>query len=189
MQSKIEIYNLALGRLGVKPLVGETDRRHEADLCAMAYPVAVAEVLDMGNFACSIRRAELPKLAEAPAFGYAYAYALPADFLHLAALENEREPYVIENGALLTDAARCRMIYVGTVNDLSKFPVHVVNCIVVRLAAKLATALTNNLKLAQAFLSEFEQIALPAAMAVDNFQRYRDPGSPYWGGLQHGRHQ
>ena len=89
MRSKVELFNQALGRLGIRPLTGPDDERQEAVFCNQFFDSALEEVLDMGSFGCSLKRASLARLSEAPAFGFRYAYALPSDFLHIVSMEKE----------------------------------------------------------------------------------------------------
>ena len=47
MKSKVELFNLALGRLGIRPLTGTEDARTEAVFCNQFFDSALEEVLAM----------------------------------------------------------------------------------------------------------------------------------------------
>lgn len=176
--TKIEIINMALGRVGLKTMRGPDDDREEASLCNRFFDSCVAEVLDLGNFLCSMRRVALARCVDAPAFGFAYAYALPADFLHLVELDGNL-PHSIENGRILTDCASCNIVYAAKLDDVSRLAPHLANCVSLLLASRIANA-SGMLKLSNALLGEFNGVALPAARTVDNYQKIKQVKPHYW---------
>ena len=177
---KTELYNHALGRLGIRPLTGSEDDRQEAVFCNRFFPLALSEVLDMGSFVCSLKRARLAKLNEKPDFGFEYAYALPGDFLHLVSMEEERAPFALEGARLLCDLECCNIVYARMISNAGELPPLVANCVVLNLAAKLATAVTNNPQLSGMFLQELYGTALPAARTADQMQKYTRRGNKDW---------
>lgn len=180
MKSKVELFNLALGRLGIRPLTGTEDARTEAVFCNQFFDSALEEVLDMGSLGCSLSRAPLARLAETPAFEFKYAYALPADFLHIVKLEEGDAPFCLERGRMLCNLERVNIQYVRKVSDVSELPPHVANCVALNLASKLATAVSNSPEMSQRFLNELYSTALPMARTTDRMQRFKHPGQRFW---------
>lgn len=180
MRSKVELFNQALGRLGIKPLTGPDDERQEAVFCNQFFDSALEEVLDSGSFGCSLKRASLARLSEAPAFGFRYAYALPSDFLHIVSMEKEDAPFALESGRLLSNLERVNLVYVRRLSDVSELPPHVANCVMLNLTAKVASAISNNPGLSQNFLQELYSTALPNARTADAMQRYNFRGNSFW---------
>ena len=177
--TKIELFNLALGRIGIRPLTGPDDERQEAVFCNQFFPSALDEVLDLASFACSLKRTILARLAEKPDFEFLYAYSLPTDFLHIVRMEKET-PFALESGRLLCNLEQCAILYVRRVKDTSELPPHAANCVVLNLAAKLATALSNNPSLAERMLNELYNIALPNARTSDTMQKHSFSGHSFW---------
>lgn len=77
--SELEIYNLALTRIGHEPLSSPTERGKGGDRCRLHYPVMRDTVLTAHPWNFAIRRAELAQLGVTPTFEFTYAFALPTD--------------------------------------------------------------------------------------------------------------
>lgn len=180
MRSKIDIYNGALGRIGVRPLTGPADQRDEAVACEKYYTAAVERVLAYSNFQCSVKRAELARILPHPPFGFKYNYELPPDFMHLTEAYRIRRDYSIEGGKFLTDNERCRIIYVRRIDNPAEFSPEVAECVILSLAAKLAAEFSNNPELPAKIIQELEGVALPHARTTDSMQARPDKGKPYW---------
>ena len=124
--SAVAICNLALARLGQKPITSiETPTGANADLCALHYPMTRRALLRgprVYNFAKKYAR--LTKSAtEIPAFGFASAFALPNNFLRLLGIGdvtiNNDTPaglYDLVNGFIYTDERDGVGINVDTIN-------------------------------------------------------------------------
>jgi hypothetical protein len=83
MASIIQICNMALSHIGAGPLISSIDPPDgsvEAGYCATFYDLARTELLEPGNWAFSLKRAELAELTNASE-AWTYAYALPSDCL------------------------------------------------------------------------------------------------------------
>lgn len=180
MRSKIDLYNQALGRLGVKSLVGPDDEKDTAVFCERFYVPAVEDVLDSNHFACSVTRANLARLDETPVYGFKYAYALPGDFLHLVQMEKD-VPFCIESGnRLLCNLEQCNVSYVKRITNPAEFSSWVAECIVLVLASKVAAAISDSPALSEKMLQEYLQVALPKARTADTKQAHVFHGNPYW---------
>ncbi len=186
MRSKVDIYNGALQRIGVRPLVGTSDERDEAVACGRSYEAAVEMVLSANNFQCSIRRARLARLAEAPVFGFTYQYELPADFLHLVELNRPDERgdgggYSIESGnRMLYSGEICEIIYVRRIDNPAEFSPEVARCVVLALASLIIPQFSENPDAGINILNELEQVALPRARTADNMQASMFRGRRFW---------
>lgn len=168
MFTKGDIFNLALDRIGSTVEVRSAgDETVEFRVCEREYAPALARVLNLFPWACCRKRAALPRLADAPAFGWAYAYKLPEDYIQLVSTE-EQEAFQIEGGAVLTNTVTCRIVYV-TGNVLPEnLAAHVADLLVLELAKRIVVPLTTSgtAKLQQ-MLQEMWQDAYPAAMATE----------------------
>ena len=79
----VTLCNAALARLGEARIVDLLDDNVAARACHAMLPIARAEVLRSHRWNFATARATLAALGEAPAFGYARAYGLPADNLRV----------------------------------------------------------------------------------------------------------
>lgn len=148
MASKVQIVNLALRKLGAGRITAITDETETARVMSDIYELVRKAELRRGLWGFSLKRDALPALAQAPSWGFAVAYTLPADFLRLVqvgdlysvpALDNyvnaDNSLWAVESGQLLTDlGAPLKIRYVRDVTDETQFdPLFCMS-----LAAKLA---------------------------------------------------
>jgi hypothetical protein len=79
------VINLALIRIGVKPIKSYTDNSPAAIVANACYSHILQRVLQEKDWRFAKLRATLTRHTIAPLYGYLYAYALPSDFLRLSA--------------------------------------------------------------------------------------------------------
>lgn len=77
--SVLQIYNLALSRIGQDTLASPDERGKPGNHCRINYPVVRDAVLRAHPWNFAVRRAELASLVFTPAFEFTYAFALPTD--------------------------------------------------------------------------------------------------------------
>jgi hypothetical protein len=77
------IVNLALLRVGAKPITSLTSNDANAIKAALIYPYAQKLVLQQKDWRFAKLRATLTRHSISPLYGYTYAYELPTDFLRL----------------------------------------------------------------------------------------------------------
>lgn len=112
-------------------------------------------------------RASIPATSTAPAFGFGYAYPLPADYLAMVEVGQfwaMYEPsdggpwFAIEGDEILTDeGSPLRIRYVRRIENAGLFPALFVEALACRLAAELAEPLTQSLQKRQAAWREHAQ--------------------------------
>lgn len=172
MFTRIDIYNMALDRLGSsEPVKSDGDTSLEKRLCEREYPGALEKVLAAYPWSCARKRATLARLADDPPFGWSHAYRLPADFLSLVRIDNNdcpRRKYEIEGPALLCDLERCNIVYVVNEIDASQLPAHVRDLVSIELARRIEPGLRNaGLQVSAQMIQEFWQDTWPLAMAAE----------------------
>jgi hypothetical protein len=164
MSSTIEICNLALTKLGAARITSLADDSKQARaLSAIFDPTRDAELV-AHPWSFAIVRAALPASSTAPAFGWARAYPLPADCLHLVQVGDSFSYYDsdaagpgfdVEGGAVLTDAVSPLLVrYTYRVTNSGLFPPLFVQSLACRLAFELAEELTQNLSKREAAWAE-----------------------------------
>jgi len=142
MASKVQICNLALTRIAASRISDFSDNTVEAKDCKAIYDLIAEDVMSMGDWPSTRRRATLAQLSTAPAFEYTYAYQLPTNPRCLRVISiNECKPgeidYTIENDQLLTNETSVSIKYSAFVDDPNKYDVYLRQAIVDRLAAEL----------------------------------------------------
>jgi len=167
-QSTISVWNQALARLGQTEMVNPDDNSPGAVLCRLHYEAALDDVLRLHHFNCALARAELARLADAPVFGWSYAYALPSDYIAILSMDNPAIKYKIEGNSLLTNAEAARIIYTRRLTDESKWSPGLRQCVVLLLAARIEPRLTQSS--GTGLLGELYNTALPLARAADAWE-------------------
>ena len=174
--SDIAICNRALDMLGADPIVSFDDATQVGRLCKRNYEPVRDAVLRAYPWNPAIRRAALPALAEAPAWGFAFQYALPEGpeplcCLRVLTIESESAgqaaEYRIEGRRILSDeGAPLRILYIAQITDPTRFGPLLADAIAARLAAELAYPLTASTSLGQAMGQSYRD-KLAEARAID----------------------
>lgn len=168
MADDISICNLALGEIGVPRITALTEASQPARYCALFYAQTRDEVLQAAPWAFAIKRVTLSRLADSPAFGWAFQYQIPTDCLAVLQLNawqasEARDLYEIEGDRLLTDAEEAQLRYTARIEDSEVFPPLFVQALYTKLASKLAQPLSGNRSLSGDLLGEFEKLVQPLA--------------------------
>ena len=150
MASNTELANLALAKLGAKRINDlDTDTTIEADECRTHFTTLRDALLRSHLWRFAKTRAVLSEDATAPAFGYAHAYNLPADFLRLWPNVFVEGTYALEGTQLLTNATAASIIYIRQVTDPTLFDPLFVSVFVLELAIALSMAIGQDKSLRQ----------------------------------------
>lgn len=175
-----EIANLALGRLTSSRINNLLQPDNDlSSQCNLLIGQAVDMVYVEHSWKGATKRAQLNKLTETPAFGFAYFYQMPTDWVRNPDQEREGQrsnidtggaEYTIEQDRLLTDAETVYMAYIARPDDVSKIRPYLRIAISLALAFLLTTALTSSESLAQRIAGEYGA-AMTAAIAADNLMR------------------
>tara|TARA_R110000751_G_scaffold47018_1_gene105422 strand:- start:2005 stop:2499 length:495 start_codon:yes stop_codon:yes gene_type:complete len=129
----------------------------QARACQSAYPLVRDEVLRAHPWNSAIARASLAKLSDAPSFGYAAQYQLPADCLRVVEVYDIPWPWVVEGRRLLTDGGSPLDIrYVRREEDVNQWDALLVNAVAARLAMELCEELTQSNTKRQIATQEYE---------------------------------
>lgn len=155
--------------------------------CKREIDAATATVLAAYPWNCCGRRANLNR-REAPAFGYARQFMLPADCLRVwtAVLDPDCAPWSVEGRGLLTDATAAGIVYSALV-PWPQVSADVETLVALRLAATIAQNVTENAaagdRLTQQYEMEFRRAKAADArerggdtLAVDSWTRARRGG-------------
>ena len=150
--SEVAICNLALQEIGRGMMITALDENSQAArTCKLRYPYARDAALRGYDWNFASARAQLPALADAPAFGFAKQYELPADCLRVRSLESgEAEDWRIEGRRILTNMGSPIFIqYTARVADPAQFDPLFVAALAARIAADVAVSLSESTSKAQ----------------------------------------
>ena len=172
MPSTVDIANFALNNLGASNISSLDENSKAARIVNQRYDAVRDAVFRAHPWNCLIERAQLAQDTDAPAFGYAYQYALPTNPYCLRVLEfsngtlsypqdnitnNSGGPvFVIEGRKLLTDEAVARIKYIGRVTDPQQYDASLVEALAARLAAEVCYAITGSTSMVQIQTSLYE---------------------------------
>jgi len=165
--SDTKIANLGLARIGPDQIANlGTDTGVTARRAREAYEPIRDEVMQLYPWPFAKTRAALSLDAATPAFGYDYAYVLPADYLTAISLEDPDVEYEIEGGLLLTDAEEANLHYIRRVTDPTKFSPAFVKVFYLRLASVFAMSVAQSRSLQGEVVKEYDR-AMMEAKAVE----------------------
>jgi len=169
--SQIQICNMALAKAGsTQPIASLVEASQESLWCAMYYPLAWEATARSHRWACLTRRAALAaSLTETPAWGYARAYSLPADYLGWLQFEEPGVAFQRIGRTVHTDAESPNVQYVCRTEDTDLLDALFVEALVMRLAAHLAPCVGGDGWTARAAeLRQWHQtVDLAAAISAD----------------------
>lgn len=172
--SDVDICNIALGLIDPKLSISAlSDNSREAIHCNRHYGPVRDALLRQHPWNFAQKRASIGKLAEAPAFGFANQYQLPADCLHVRELFSG-DDFMIESGLLLTNAEPAQIIYTRTVTDEADFDPLFVDAFATKLAAKIVQPITGSTEKVQSLNTLFIN-ALQDAQLADSAEGQADP--------------
>lgn len=153
--TEVSICSNALLKLGDQPITSLDDPTERARLCKRFYAKVRDAALRVHNWNFAIKRVALVQSATAPAFGFTFAYVLPADYVLLLELsEGDDIVYRIESGMLLTDVPSLSIRYIARVSDTAEFDLLFVEYLEAKLAMEMALPLTGSQSIYNAMRTE-----------------------------------
>lgn len=166
--------------MGNSKLTSIDEDSTDAELIATLLTPAIREVLREGYWSSALKRIQLSKNIDNPAFQYKYSYALPADHIRLVQVYNaagqisNTNYWKIEGRNLLTDMETVNISYIHFPEDIDILDQLCAQAIVVKLAMKLAYPKTENEKLTESLILEYEQITAQRAKSIDAIENFEE---------------
>jgi len=185
--TKIEICNHALLKIGADTIasldINQNDQEavvQSAKLCNIFFNQALEEVLRTYRWNSALKRAELPRLTEAPAFKWQFKYQLPNDCVRIVNVYNDKEAYddrtewVIEGRTILCNYETVYLCYVSLVEDVNTLDAFLTQAVIQNLAIKLSVPMQLDQVMQNNLISEYNNVILPQARSVDTLE------NKYW---------
>ena len=122
MSSKVQICSNAGLLIGQEPINDLLEVSDKATLAFNLYDYVRDSVIRANNWACCIKRVTLSPDVDAPAFGFAYQFSLPADCLRVLSISYDEAPYEhrVEGLKLLCNTNQVALRYLfRNVDELS----------------------------------------------------------------------
>lgn len=180
--SETDICNLALSHLGEAPIESLNEDSTAARACALNYETTRDGVLRSHRWNFAQTRAALAQLEATPAFGWSYAYALPADCLRVLEVNDSEVgdvisgPFIIEGRNLLTDETSVNLVYLRRITDVSQFDVLFIEALALKLAVVLSEKIRGTTGKTAELLSAYDNKTAPLARRVDANEGKRRKG-------------
>ena len=180
MASVVGIVNSALIKLGADTIAALTEDSPEARAANARYEALRDEVLRAHPWNFALARTELAQLLDAPAFGAAHHYQLPADCLRVLTMDGD-DAFEIEGNRLLTDAGSARILYVRRVADPNLFDAMFRETLALRIAADLAYKLVSSTSLSQSMMQLYrDHLALSRSADAQEGDGHRRIAAELW---------
>ena len=144
MASVVEICNGSLNQLGATTILSLTEDSKNARLCNQRYTQVRDSVFRSHPWNCLQKRIELAADTTAPAWGFSYAYTLPADCLRLLRILDFDSNYKVEGRKILSNTSSMKILYVSRVTDANEYDELLRETLSSALSADIAFAVTSN---------------------------------------------
>jgi hypothetical protein len=171
MTSTVDIANYALNSLGASNISSFSENSKPARIINQRFESVRDSVFRAHPWNSLIRRAELAKETESPAFGYQNQFALPTNPYCLRVLEftngamsypqdnmfsNTGGPvFVIEGRKLLSDEATVKIKYVARVTDPQEYDANLIDVLAAAVAFEISYAITGSNTVKQLMAAEY----------------------------------
>lgn len=172
MASIVGLCNRALVAIGAETITAITDGGNNANACNEVYEDARDEMLRAHPWNFAVARAKLGRLAEAPAFGFRYAYQLPSDWLRTISVHGDEAGVATvrhkhEGRAIHSDAADIYLRYIRRITDVNMMDAMFRTALSIRIALDVVDRVAHSESKVARVAKQFEQ-ALRAAKSVDS---------------------
>ena len=156
MASTVEICNGALNQLGATTILSLTEDSKNARLCNQRYTQVRDSVFRSHPWNCLQKRVEIAADTTAPAWGFSYAYTLPADCLRLLRILDYDSNYKVEGRKILSNTSTMKILYVARITDANEYDELLRETLSAALGADIAFGITSNNQTAQNMYQLFQ---------------------------------
>lgn len=170
MTSKVEVANLALGKIGAGTITSFSDNSDEARAVNRFYTPTLRAELRAHPWSCARKRDQLAALSDAPVFGFSYQYQLPSDCVRILP-DADVTDWQVEGRRILTnDSGPLDLTYIGEISDPNDMDALLVEAFACRLAMTLAERLTQSNTKRELAKQEYKE-TVAEARRINAFER------------------
>ena len=172
-----DICNLALGRLGQFQITDIFATNNEtARLCRLHLPMVRRDLMRSHAWCFAVTRLKLPESELGDPFGTEelHRFVLPCDHLQTleiyadAELQHRIDKFTREGLNIYCEEPDAYMIYIKDITSPLEWDVDFIECVVVKLASRLAGPLGSSL--GPELLEELHKVTLPTAMLNNSYE-------------------
>ena len=157
MASVVDICNGALNQLGATTILSLTEDSKNARLCNSRYTQVRDALFRSHPWNCLQKRVQIAADATAPAWGFTYAYTLPADCLRLLKILDYDSNYKVEGRKILSNTSSMKILYVARVIDPNEYDELLRETLSASLGADIAFGVTSNNQTASNMYNLFKE--------------------------------
>ena len=144
MASIVGICNGALNQLGATTILSLTEDSKNARLCNSRFTQVRDALFRTHPWNCLQKRIQIAADSTAPAWGFKFAYTLPADCLRLLKILDYDSNYKVEGRKVLSNTETMKILYVSRVTDPNEYDELLRETLSASLSADIAFAVTSN---------------------------------------------
>ena len=157
MASTVDICNGALNQLGATTILSLTEDSKNARLCNSRYTQVRDALFRTHPWNCLQTRLELAASTDTPAWGFSYAYTLPADCLRLLRILDYDSSHRVEGRKILSNASTMKILYISRVTDPNEYDELLRETLSAALGADIAYAITSNNTTSQNMILSYQE--------------------------------
>jgi len=157
MASTVDICNGALNQLGATAILSLTEDSKNARLCNSRYTQVRDALFRTHPWNCLQTRLELAASTDTPAWGFSYAYTLPADCLRLLRILDYDSSHRVEGRKILSNASTMKILYISRVTDPNEYDELLRETLSAALGADIAYAVTSNNTTSQNMILSYQE--------------------------------
>jgi len=144
MASIVGICNGALNQLGATTILSLTEDSKNARLCNSRFTQVRDALFRTHPWNCLQKRIQIAADSTAPAWGFSFAYTLPADCLRLLKILDYDSNYKVEGRKILSNTSSMKILYIARVIDPNEYDELLRETLSASLSADIAFAVTSN---------------------------------------------
>ena len=167
MASVVGICNGALKQLGATTILSLSEDSKNARLCNSRYTQVRDALFRSHPWNCLQKRIQIAADTTAPAWGFSFAYTLPADCLRLLKILDYDSNYKVEGRKILSNTSSMKILYVARVTDPNEYDELLRETLSASLGADIAFGVTSNNQTASNMYNLFKE-KLKDARFVDS---------------------
>lgn len=165
MPTNVSICSNALLKIGDNPISSFDEATTAARLCSNLWTTVRDGVLRAHPWNCAVKRSTLAPKADPPAYGFSYAFTVPADFLRLLEADTLGD-HKVEGRDILADENPLYIRYIFRNEDMNSYDTLLIDALTNRMAAELAYPITKSTTQQQACWALYSE-TLKLARAID----------------------
>ena len=181
----VAICNKALVLCGASPITALTDDTANARALNAVFDISRKSILTECRWTFSITRSTLSTVSTTKIAWFhneeGYVYTRPSEALRVWEMSDNQAIWREEGDYIISDTASLGAKYTFDHNDPGLWRQKFVEAFIDKLCSDICFTILNSATKAEAFLSKYEKITLPKAMAEDSQTgTHQEPIDDYW---------